>query len=359
MRLFAVQPEGFREYGEHVFSEEHQEAAIQAWMEHNPQAITEDGGLLIIGREVTTDLGAFIDLLGVDRTGNVVVVELKRRQTPRETLAQALEYTAYVSTLDSDALGSLFQSYSGEEGVTLASAHRQFFELSEDDAVTLNKEQRIVLVAADITPPIRASAEYLNHRGLRVTCLEFGYFRTSTGEELLSTDIVVDGRPPTAPRPTSGTGPRIDRVAFLAACDNAGRAVYQPLLAMGEKLGLTNNWGSRGFSLRLKTEDGTEHTLCYGFPQPLRRGQSSQNLSITFAELERDLPSSLAVIQQARAKLLDSGVFVRSGRGSSIRWDLVREPTPGQLQTVISLLEGLCVTLMASSAEAAERANSD
>ena len=53
-------------------------------------AILEDGGILIIGRQVRTDLGGFIDLLGVDRGGNVVVVELKRDRTPRDAVAQPL-----------------------------------------------------------------------------------------------------------------------------------------------------------------------------------------------------------------------------------------------------------------------------
>ena len=50
----------------------------------------EDGGLLIIGRQVRTECGAFMDLLGVDRNGDVAVVELKRDRTPRDTIAQIL-----------------------------------------------------------------------------------------------------------------------------------------------------------------------------------------------------------------------------------------------------------------------------
>ena len=46
---------------------------------------------------VPTDLGKSIDLLGVDREGNVVVVELKRDRTPRDVVAQALEYAAFAA----------------------------------------------------------------------------------------------------------------------------------------------------------------------------------------------------------------------------------------------------------------------
>ena len=44
--------------------------------------------LLIIGRQVTTQFGGRIDLLGIDRQGDVSIIELKRDKTPREVVAQ-------------------------------------------------------------------------------------------------------------------------------------------------------------------------------------------------------------------------------------------------------------------------------
>ena len=39
-------------------------------------------------------------MLGVDKYGNTVIIELKRNKTPRETIAQLLEYASYVENLD-------------------------------------------------------------------------------------------------------------------------------------------------------------------------------------------------------------------------------------------------------------------
>ena len=91
MRIFGIQSDGnFVAFAHEPFQEGHTEETLHNWLESNPEGILEDKDLLIIGREVPTSLGAYIDLLGVDRAGDVVVVELKRAKTPRDTVAQAL-----------------------------------------------------------------------------------------------------------------------------------------------------------------------------------------------------------------------------------------------------------------------------
>ena len=100
MRLFKVKDTGeFSEFKEHVFKNGYTEETLEAWLEQNSESIVEDGALLIIGRQVTTNLGCFIDLLALDREGNTAIIELKRGKTPRETVAQALEYSSWVETL--------------------------------------------------------------------------------------------------------------------------------------------------------------------------------------------------------------------------------------------------------------------
>lgn len=46
--------------------------------------------LMLIGRQVSTDYGKFIDLLAMDSDSGLVVIELKKDRTPREVVAQIL-----------------------------------------------------------------------------------------------------------------------------------------------------------------------------------------------------------------------------------------------------------------------------
>ena len=142
MRVFRVGADGtFTEYEQLPFEVDHEESVLEQWLESNPDKILEDGRLLIIGRQVRTDLGGFIDLLGVDREGNVVVVELKRGRTPRDMIAQALEYAAFVARLDVDALEGILRVHETDESLSLADCHRECFSVDPSQAVTFNKDQ--------------------------------------------------------------------------------------------------------------------------------------------------------------------------------------------------------------------------
>ena len=122
MRVFSVEPDGgFTEYQQLPFENDHAEADLEQWLEANPGGILEDGPLLLIGRQVPTDLGKSIDLLGVDREGNVVVVELKRDRTPRDVVAQALEYAAFAAHLDAGDLEGILGEYRPDEHRALPS----------------------------------------------------------------------------------------------------------------------------------------------------------------------------------------------------------------------------------------------
>ena len=52
------------------------EMRLETWIENDIAIISDD--LLIIGRQLTTSFGGIIDLLGIDRLGDLVVIELKR-----------------------------------------------------------------------------------------------------------------------------------------------------------------------------------------------------------------------------------------------------------------------------------------
>jgi Endonuclease NucS len=83
------------------------EDQLQAWIAANPRLIGLD--LLVLGREVSTDFGGRIDILGLDRDGNAVVIECKRDRTPRDIIGQILDYASWVSDLSTRRIHEIAQ----------------------------------------------------------------------------------------------------------------------------------------------------------------------------------------------------------------------------------------------------------
>ena len=81
------------------------EKRIEQWIERDSSVLSD--GVFIIGRQVPTDFGGFIDLLCLDADANCVIVELMRDKTPREITAQALDYASWVKDLSSDRITAI------------------------------------------------------------------------------------------------------------------------------------------------------------------------------------------------------------------------------------------------------------
>lgn len=336
MRLFQINDdEEFVEYEEQDFKGEHREQTLEKWLESNPDAIVEDGQLLIIGRQVTTNLGTSIDLLAVDREGNLAVIELKRDRTPRETLAQALEYAAFAASLDSKQLDTLYQTYTDDEDISLSEAHRGFFELDEDEAVSFNKDQRIVIIGQDVTSQIRQTSNFLRQKGLRVTCLEFKYFQGQTNEQLLSIDIVVGKEPMRAKSIKTSKQSSVTKEEFLAACDHIKRPVYEAILALEDNLTYFTNWVT-GFSLYVNIRS-KQVTLCFGrHPMSPKAGQ----MSTGFKSVLQYVEDGAKLVDSFRERFSNAG-FVSFGKTGEMKHQLDRELTEEQIRVITKILVDL------------------
>jgi len=71
--------------------------------------------VLIVGRQVKMRYGGSIDLLALDAEGRAVVVELKRDRTPRDVVAQTLDYGSWVQGLSVEDLEQIYVDYHGDD----------------------------------------------------------------------------------------------------------------------------------------------------------------------------------------------------------------------------------------------------
>ncbi len=139
-----------------------------------------DPGLMVIGREVTTSFGGRIDILAMDRDGHLVVIELKRDQTPREVVAQALDYASWVRHMTTPQIADTFNHYQlhflkEEIPKGINDALRERFNSSPDE---LNTSHRLVIVAGELDSSTERIVTYLQERyGVPINVVFFRAFQ--------------------------------------------------------------------------------------------------------------------------------------------------------------------------------------
>ena len=314
MKLFSITDGNeFKEYIKTPFQINYEEKVLEEWLENNPSSILENQKVLVIGRQVTTNLNSVIDLLGIDPKGDLVVIELKRGRTPRETLAQVLEYASYAARLDAGQLEGIFRQYIQDEAMNLAQYHREYFELGAEEAITFNKNQQAVIVGQAITPEIRQTTVYLRRGGFKVTCIEFCLFETEDKRRLFSSEIVVGTADDQPENVSSGALPKINRPAFMDSLDENGKPFFERLLDQAKERNFPIHWGAKGFSLNVPYK-GTHVAIGFGFPP---ESAFKQSLTTGFyrtgglnMKLEIPPPDLMALGEMARA----TGLFEPWGK---------------------------------------------
>jgi len=133
------------------------EQHLEDWLEKDISVISND--LLVIGRQVQTDFGGFIDLLCLDYNGDIVIVELKRDKTPREAIAQVLDYASWVKDLSNDEITEIANRYLGEKG-PLEKAFKEKF--GEELPEIINENHKMLIIASEIDNSTERIIEYLS-----------------------------------------------------------------------------------------------------------------------------------------------------------------------------------------------------
>lgn len=124
-------------------------------------------------------------MLGLDRTGRLVVVELKRDRAPDTVTMQAINYAAMVSRFSLDVLAEVHAVYLGGS-TTKDQALAQLMEWAEAVTDETLSPPRIVLMAADFGPLVTNTTLFLYEAGIDIRLVRYQLYRTASGEKVLS-----------------------------------------------------------------------------------------------------------------------------------------------------------------------------
>ncbi len=153
---------------------------LQEWLAHEPSALGED--LLIIQKEFAgfDDTRERLDLLALDKDGNLVIIENKLDDSGRDVVWQAIKYASYCASLKKAEIVEIFRQYlddhvqevSGGGRVDASSRICEFMNASDLDEVQLNlgHSQRIIMVAANFRKEATCAALWLLGHGINIQC---------------------------------------------------------------------------------------------------------------------------------------------------------------------------------------------
>ena len=161
------------------------EGMIEGWLKDNPALVGVTG--VIIGQQVVTPSQGRIDLLAMDKEGSLIIIELKRNRTPREIIAQVLDYASWVSKLTTREVHDLCLKHNGR---ALNEIYREKFSTSPPD--TLNATHQMMIVAGSMDEATKRIVEYLSEEhdvGINVSF--FDVFEQD-GVQWLTTDTLLE-----------------------------------------------------------------------------------------------------------------------------------------------------------------------
>lgn len=168
-----------------IFERQH----IEKWIESTPDILGED--LLMISNEYDAfdKTNERLDLLAIDRDGNVVVIELKRDDSGKNADLQALKYAAYCSTLTLSNLAEIYQNYKlkNNKKLTVEESRKSIIDfIQNDDFEEINDKPRIILVSKEYRPEVTASVLWLRKFNIDIKCVKL------TPYEIINNKIIIE-----------------------------------------------------------------------------------------------------------------------------------------------------------------------
>jgi hypothetical protein len=313
------------------------ENRLETWICQDLGLVGED--LLLLDSQVATDYGHWIDVLALDREGNLVILELKRGRTPRDVVAQILDYASWAHNLtpqDVERLAAVRQR-------PLAELFRERFgsELPE----SLNEEQRLVIVATELDPQSERIVQFLSSRhGVNINVVFFDYYRDGDREYVGRSWLIAPSEVERSAR-TLGSGKRarltLEDLVRLADDRGVGdlyRALYDGLKTLCDQVGTTKS----NVSFRWRSaETGSRTSLVSVYPNAsdserglvtdIRVEDLARQFRLTIVDLRGALPARLTS-ESAQVYLYAEGYAFRNREEIARFVAKLRAAAPGAIE---------------------------
>ena len=146
---------------------------LQEWILSNPESLGEE--LLYIQKEFSgwDDTNERLDVLAIDKDGNLVVIENKRDDSGRDVTWQALKYASYCYGMHKDDIVNVYQQYldNYHPGENSQRNILDFLGKTDWDEVAVNQDLRIIMVSGFFPKEVTSTVMWLLTRyNMKIEC---------------------------------------------------------------------------------------------------------------------------------------------------------------------------------------------
>ena len=187
-----------------------------------------------------------MDLIAIAPDSSLVLIELKRDRTPREVVAQALDYAGWLESLGSNEISAMYQRFSAGADLMHDFKARFGTEIVPEE---LNQAHQVIVVASSLDDSTERIVKYLSNRGVSINVMTFQVFAIGD-EQVLSRTWLVDPveTQVTAATNKSSTGEPWNGEFYCSFGEGASRS-WEDAVKFGFISGGGGQWYSRTLEL--------------------------------------------------------------------------------------------------------------
>ena len=135
------------------------EKALEDMIVAAPEILSDQW--MLIGRQEPTDGGGRADLLAIAPDASLILIELKRGKTPRDVIAQTLDYASWLSGVGAAEVAAMYKRFQPERSLE-EEFKSKFGDSLDEDAI--NGSHQLVVVSSGVDASTERIVGYLASR---------------------------------------------------------------------------------------------------------------------------------------------------------------------------------------------------
>jgi hypothetical protein len=215
IKLWEIEPEGIIKINEESFDFG---CKLENWLIKDISILSQN--LVILGCQVVSPYGKKIDILAINSSGDLVIIEFKHHKPDHEVISNVLDLATWIKELCYDELTYIINTYCKSDYKNAKEFFYAAFNKNIEES-EFNIEHQMIIVGSEIDESTVRIIKYLAKEPyfLNINAVNFNYYRASNGNEFLTQSFIL----PENNSIRSGTYKRIREKSIIADLFEKGK----------------------------------------------------------------------------------------------------------------------------------------